>query len=208
MVLKGSVNFGPRGSTALGFGGHAHRAFPDWEQLRKTGYAEVNFAVGMPEKEHIEIDCYGCGLETDRGDNSQWSTYGRYETYKHNDTREYYDPDKNVSGWYTGYLQSRRIFQTLHQRVSDEYGRYFQPAELYTDLCVNEKVLCIDDKIFAPKQKLDDSDWDYSVEDTVMPEYGSVKILRLNRDYDVYGYVFQFRLSCILYDYYSPYYEW
>lgn len=28
MVLKGSVNFGPRGSTALGFGGHAHRAFP------------------------------------------------------------------------------------------------------------------------------------------------------------------------------------
>ena len=24
----GSVNFGPRGSTALGFGGHAHRAFP------------------------------------------------------------------------------------------------------------------------------------------------------------------------------------
>ena len=28
MVLKGSVNFGSRGSTALGFGGHAHRAFP------------------------------------------------------------------------------------------------------------------------------------------------------------------------------------
>ena len=28
MALKGSVNFGPRGSTALGFGGHAHRAFP------------------------------------------------------------------------------------------------------------------------------------------------------------------------------------
>ncbi len=180
----------------------------DWEQLRKTGYAEVNFAVGMPEKEHIEIDCGGCGLETDRGDDPQWSTYGRYETYIHRDTREYYDPDKNVSGWYTGYLQSRRTFQTLHQRVSDEYGRYFQPAKLYTDLCVNEKVLCIDDKIFAPKQKLDDSDWDYSVEDTVMPEYGSVKILRLNRDYDVYGYVFQFRLSCILYDYYSPYYEW
>ena len=180
----------------------------DWEQLRKTGYGEVNFAVGMPEKEHIEIDCGGYGLETDRGDDPQWSTYGRYETYIHRDTREYYDPDKNVSGWYTGYLQSRRIFQTLHQSVSDEYGRYFQPAKLYTDLCVNEKVLCIDDKIFAPKQKLDDSDWDYSVEDTVMPEYGSVKILRLNRDYDVYGYVFQFRLSCILYDYYSPYYEW
>ncbi len=30
MVLKGSVNFGPRGSTALGFGGHAHRAFPSY----------------------------------------------------------------------------------------------------------------------------------------------------------------------------------
>lgn len=28
MALKGSANFGPRGSTALGFGGHAHRAFP------------------------------------------------------------------------------------------------------------------------------------------------------------------------------------
>lgn len=180
----------------------------DWEQLRKTGYGEVNFAVGMPEKEHIEIHCGGVGLETDRGDDPQWSTYGRYETYIHGDTREYYDPDKNVSGWYTGYLQSRRTFQTRRQRVSDEYGRDFQPAELYTDLCVNEKILCIDDKIFAPKQKLGDSDWDYSVEDTVMPEYGSVKILRLNRDYDVYGYVFQFRLSCILYDYYSPYYTW
>ena len=34
MVLKGSVNFGPRGSTALGFGGHAHRAFPSSQDFR------------------------------------------------------------------------------------------------------------------------------------------------------------------------------
>lgn len=43
MVLKGSVNFGPRGSTALGFGGHAHRAFPlltksEKEKLLKDAY--------------------------------------------------------------------------------------------------------------------------------------------------------------------------
>ena len=40
MVLKGSVNFGPRGSTALGFGGHAHRAFPSLrvkQNLNLTG---------------------------------------------------------------------------------------------------------------------------------------------------------------------------
>ena len=33
MALKGSANFGPRGSTALGFGGHAHRAFPQIADL-------------------------------------------------------------------------------------------------------------------------------------------------------------------------------
>ncbi len=38
MVLKGSVNFGPRGSTALGFGGHAHRAFPIQKYYAATVY--------------------------------------------------------------------------------------------------------------------------------------------------------------------------
>lgn len=181
----------------------------DWDQFRQTGYGEVNFAVGVPEKECVEIDaeCYGYDLETDRGDDPQWSTYGRYETYKHSDTREYYDPDKNVSGWYTGYLQSKRMAGSYHW-ASEKYGRTVYPAKLEISLQVNEKVLCLDDKILAPKQKLDDSDCDYSVEDTVIPEYGSVKLMRLNLDYDVYGYMFQFRLSCILYDYYSPYYEW
>lgn len=41
MVLKGSVNFGPRGSTALGFGGHAHRAFP-----LGSAYAEQPSTMG------------------------------------------------------------------------------------------------------------------------------------------------------------------
>ena len=43
MVLKGSVNFGPRGSTALGFGGHAHRAFPE-------GFGTVNYRSIFFEK--------------------------------------------------------------------------------------------------------------------------------------------------------------
>ena len=41
MVLKGSVNFGPRGSTALGFGGHAHRAFPQGKAVRKSSDIKV-----------------------------------------------------------------------------------------------------------------------------------------------------------------------
>ena len=39
MALKGSANFGPRGSTALGFGGHAHRAFPDNKEIKKSAYS-------------------------------------------------------------------------------------------------------------------------------------------------------------------------
>ena len=42
MVLKGSVNFGPRGSTALGFGGHAHRAFPATADTDGLGFATLN----------------------------------------------------------------------------------------------------------------------------------------------------------------------
>ena len=42
MVLKGSVNFGPRGSTALGFGGHAHRAFPALEYLESDKLITLN----------------------------------------------------------------------------------------------------------------------------------------------------------------------
>ena len=45
MVLKGSVNFGPRGSTALGFGGHAHRAFP---------YAFIGF-INITRLNHTRI---------------------------------------------------------------------------------------------------------------------------------------------------------
>ena len=49
MVLKGSVNFGPRGSTALGFGGHAHRAFPNKKyDTYKGHYTDV---IGDSENE-------------------------------------------------------------------------------------------------------------------------------------------------------------
>ena len=40
MALKGSANFGPRGSTALGFGGHAHRAFPDAKDKIPMGHIQ------------------------------------------------------------------------------------------------------------------------------------------------------------------------
>ena len=41
MALKGSANFGPRGSTALGFGGHAHRAFPITTNKAPTEWVEI-----------------------------------------------------------------------------------------------------------------------------------------------------------------------
>ena len=42
MALKGSANFGPRGSTALGFGGHAHRAFPIVNRISKV-FGNIGF---------------------------------------------------------------------------------------------------------------------------------------------------------------------
>ena len=53
MVLKGSVNFGPRGSTALGFGGHAHRAFPN---TNATQMLDATFKLLESNPEYINAD--------------------------------------------------------------------------------------------------------------------------------------------------------
>lgn len=183
----------------------------DWDQMHSSGYGEVNVAVGMPHKDQISIKVSGgLGLKQDYGDDPQWSTYRKFETYRHAEIREKYDPEISVPGWYTGSLFSRRnLLVRLDMATIPHYwGRYFTPAKFDTSLTINEKVLCLDGMIFAPKQELDDSSWNYSVEDSVSPEHGSVKMVSLNRDVDVYGYVYQFRLSCSFYDYYSPYYEW
>lgn len=183
----------------------------DWDQMYSSGYGEVNVAVGMPHKDQISIKVSGgLGLKQDYGDDPQWSTYRKFETYRHAEIREKYDPEISVPGWYTGYLFSRRnLLVSLDMAtIPHDWGRGFMPAKFDTSLTINEKVLCLDGMIFAPKQELDDSSWNYSVEDSVSPEHGSVKMVSLNRDVDVYGYVCQFRLSCSFYDYYSPYYEW
>lgn len=183
----------------------------DWDQMYSSGYGEVNVAVGMPHKDQISIKVSGgLGLKQDYGDDPQWSTYRKFETYRHAEISEKYDPEISVPGWYTGYLISRRyLLVSLDMAtIPHDWGRGFMPAKFHTSLTINEKVLCLDGMIFAPKQELDDSSWNYSVEDSVSPEHGSVKMVSLNRDVDVYGYVYQFRLSCSFYDYYSPYYEW
>jgi hypothetical protein len=183
----------------------------DWDQMYSSGYGEVNVAVGMPHKDQISIKVSGgLGLKQDYGDDPQWSTYRKFETYRHAEIREKYDPEISVPGWYTGYLFSRRnlLVRLDMATIPHDWGRYFTPAKFDTSLTINEKVLCLDGMIFAPKQELDDSSWNYSVEDSMSPEHESVKMVSLNRDVDVYGYVYQFRLSCSFYDYYSPYYEW
>jgi hypothetical protein len=55
MVLKGSVNFGPRGSTALGFGGHAHRAFPITDTIQEM--MRVYYKKYPEAKEFVEKFC-------------------------------------------------------------------------------------------------------------------------------------------------------
>ena len=64
MALKGSANFGPRGSTALGFGGHAHRAFPPTNgqtklylgfenvRMRYTNYLWIEAVAVVPTTEY------------------------------------------------------------------------------------------------------------------------------------------------------------
>ena len=53
MALKGSANFGPRGSTALGFGGHAHRAFPGGEELAAVFYNGYDSPALHPLSFHV-----------------------------------------------------------------------------------------------------------------------------------------------------------
>ena len=59
MVLKGSVNFGPRGSTALGFGGHAHRAFPIIFQLMMEPFCPFLILSLITYKSNILICLHG-----------------------------------------------------------------------------------------------------------------------------------------------------
>ena len=54
MALKGSANFGPRGSTALGFGGHAHRAFPNTEGSKIVEATWMAVAAFKSEKVCID----------------------------------------------------------------------------------------------------------------------------------------------------------
>lgn len=181
----------------------------DWDILRNTGLGEVNSAVGIPGIHRFD----GVDLGEWFG-NHEIEKFGKgqYETYLHSDTRENYDSSVNTPGWYTGYLQSRHFCYGEIYFEDDVDPRSCMHSiwvpRMKIDLCINEKVLCIDDRIFAPKQLLDDKVVEKTVEDAVSPTRGPVKIAKMGLDFTVYDEVFKFRLTDTLYNYYSPHYEW
>ena len=179
----------------------------DWDVLYKTRLGEVNSAVGIPGIHRFD----GIVLE-DIFSNRGIEEYGmgEYETYVHSDTRENYDPSVNTPGWYTGYLQSRNFCrEAIYNLIeTSDVGRYIYVPRMQIDLCFNHKVLCIDDKIIAPKQVVDDTVVERTIEDAVSPTRGPVKIVKMGLDFTVYDEVYKFRLTDTLYNYYSPHYDW
>lgn len=181
----------------------------DWDILHNTGCGEVHSAVGIPGIHRFD----GADLD-ELFSNSEIEEYGKgeYETYKHSDTRENYDSSVNTPGWYTGYLQSRHFcrdgiyFDDDVDPQSCEHSIWVPRMQI--DLCFNDKVLCIDDRILVPKQIVDDSVVEKTVEDAVSATRGPVKIMKMGVDFKVYDEVFKFRLTDTLYNYYSPYYHW
>ena len=118
----------------------------------------------------------------------------------------------NTPGWYTGYLQSRHFCNDaiyFDDDVDPQSCRHniFVPR-IKIDLCFNDDVFCIDDRILVPKQIVDDSVVEKTVEDAVSATRGPVKIIKMGVDFTVYDEVFKFRLTDTLYNYYSPYYHW
>ena len=181
----------------------------DWDILRDTGLGEVNSAVGIPGIHRFD------GVDLGEWfNNSEIEKFGKgqYETYLHSDTSENYDSSVNTPGWYTGYLQSRHSCIDAIYFEDDVDPRSCMHSiwvpRMKIDLCIDEKVLCIDDRIFAPKQLLDDKVVEKTVEDAVSPTRGPVKIAKMGLDFTVYDEVFKFRLTDTLYNYYSPHYEW
>ena len=189
--------------------------FLDWDIFTETQRCEVNSALGVPgiDVAAAGLEYSGGGLEKERLNSS---AKGKYETYSHNevDGGLKYDPSVRLPGWYTGFLQSRHWYETAvydreipYKNKNERLDRWYNP-ELSIDLCVNEKVMCLDDTILVAKQPLDDLPAEYSCEEAYSPTRGRVKISKLGLDFNVYDNVFKFRLTDTLYNYYSPHYEW
>ncbi|MBO5838377.1 MAG: hypothetical protein J6R06_01725 [Bacteroidales bacterium] len=190
----------------------------DWDILHNTGCGEVHSAVGIPG-----IHRFACADLDELFTNVEIEKYGKgeYETYWHSVTGENYDSSVNTPGWYTGYLQSRHFCRDginfaddvdsqsslgHCELISSTHGIWVPRMQI--DLCFNDDVFCIDDRILVPKQIVDDSVVEKTVENAVSATRGPVKIIKMGVDFKVYDEVFKFRLTDTLYNYYSPYYHW
>ena len=183
----------------------------DWDEVVHNAIGELSIATGAPFLDGATCDLSGLGFV---GNEYRDSQLGVYSTYNHRELDsgdKQYDEDKKIPGWYVGFLQSRHtVYVETGEYDYKEFSKHniMYPAKMSIDLCFNEYVMCLDDKILVAKDPVDDTSVEYSFESAVSPVYGPVKVAKLNQDVNIYGHIFKFRLTDTLYNYYSPHYEW